>query len=185
MLKRLGQVTVLALLLSALPAQAAFIEFTDRNAWLAAVGTTTGGEDFESFASDTSFSGGSVALSDGMSLGTMFNGGSYYNKVDVPAIQTVETDVNGSAHARLFHGLSAVPILPYLDFGGAVTAFGADMKNLNDDIARTSISLFNNGTSVATLTPPCGAYINGPSTHRRRPSGAAQAPQMPTPHLVR
>lgn len=29
------------------------------------------------------------------------------------------------------------------------------------------------------------ASRKGPSTHRRRPSGASQAPQMPTPHLVR
>jgi len=28
------------------------------------------------------------------------------------------------------------------------------------------------------------ACKNGPSTHSRRPSGAAQAPQIPTPHLV-
>lgn len=34
----------------------------------------------------------------------------------------------------------------------------------------------------------CASYTacrKGPSTHRRRPSGAAQAPQIPTPHLVR
>lgn len=29
------------------------------------------------------------------------------------------------------------------------------------------------------------SVMNGPSTQIRRPSGEAQAPQMPTPHLVR
>ena len=51
-------------------ASAALIAYTDRVAWTAAAGTVDGGEDFSSFTTETSFDGTSLALADGISIGT-------------------------------------------------------------------------------------------------------------------
>jgi len=38
---------------------------------------------------------------------------------------------------------------------------------------------------LALLIIGSSIFMKGPSTQMRRPSGEAQAPQMPTPHFVR
>lgn len=140
----------LLLLTQAIPAEATFIAFGDRTTWLAAAGTLVGEEDFESFTSDTSFNFAPLALADGITIGTAFPAPLGDNFVDVPPADRDETDVNGTAHARVLNlGLET----PFLLFATPITAFGADFKNLNDEILRTEIELYAGATLLATLTP--------------------------------
>jgi hypothetical protein len=139
--------------LFAVGAQAATMTFADRTAWAAAAGGTSGAENFESFLADVSFLGTSVGLSAGMSIGTVVDDKTKDNIIDVPPPQSDEGDVNGSVYARVFNGQSNVPTTPFISFGTPVSAFGADFKNLNDDILRSRIELFNGATLLDTLTP--------------------------------
>ena len=135
-------------------AQAAIITFADRTAWAAAAGGIFGGENFESFATDTSFRGTSVGLSAGMSIGTVVDDGDTDdNLIDVPPATSAEGDVNGTAYAKVFNGQSAVPTSPFIGFDIPVSAFGADFKNLNDAVLRSRIELFNGATLLDTLEP--------------------------------
>ena len=163
MSKGLFVVTVsLALsLVAGAAAEAAIITFDSRATWAAAIGGVTGGEDFESFASDTSFDGSSVALSSGMSIGTLVASGGVDNKIDVTPLESPETDGNGTANARVFNGQFGSTTTPFINFGTPVSAFGADFMNLNDAILRSEVELYNGATLLTTLTPsiePSGTF---------------------------
>lgn len=96
-----------AIIVAALPlaltagSTAAVQSFSDRAAWLAAVGPLSATEDFSGFTQDTEFRSGPVALAGGMSMGqTGANTAAFRNFIDVPPLQF--TDNNGTAHASSF-----------------------------------------------------------------------------------
>jgi len=135
-------------------AQAGFVQFADRGAWSAAAGASLGGENFESFLSDTSFQSAPLGLGAGMTIGTLVDGGDPANNVvDSPPLLTSESDVNGTAHARVFNGHAATPLTPFIRFGTPVTAFGADFRNLNDNLVRSIVDLYSEAVLLDSLTP--------------------------------
>lgn len=145
---------LVVMLMSAGAANATTLTFTDRTTWTTAAGGVTGGEDFQSFATDTSFLTSPVALASGMSIGVLVSDGdASFNFVDVTPLATSESDVNGTNDARIFTGQPGAATTPFIDFSTPVYAFGADFMNLNDDILRSEVQLFNGATLLATLTP--------------------------------
>lgn len=142
---------------------AALMSFTDRPTWAAEAGPVTASEDFSSFAVDTSFDGSSAALAAGMSIGSInADGRGQYNLVDVVPLQLSETNVNGTAHALVLGGPfgQAGSVTPFISFGAPVRAFGADFRNLNDDLLRTSIDIYGGTTLLASFSPSVGAFGN-------------------------
>lgn len=135
---------------------AGIIAFDDKAAWQLAAGPLDGGEDFEGFAADTTFDGISIGLSSGMQIGTIGgHGRGIFNFVDVSPIALPETDVNGSAHANILGGPFGPSglVTPFITFTSPVTAFGADIRSLNDDFGRTSVDLYGTSGLLATLEP--------------------------------
>jgi hypothetical protein len=97
-----------------------------------------------------------------MSIGTLFNDGSSgYNIIDALPIESSETDGNGTANARIFNGQAGFATTPFINFGSAITAFGADFMNINDASLRSQIELYNGAMLVATIAPsiePSGTF---------------------------
>ena len=128
---------LLGALIAAPPVSATVISYTDRPAFEAAAGSTSS-ESFDSFAVDTSFQVGALdAGAFSISMTGAPEGGSY-NQIDVPPLVSPESDVNGTAHMRVFTDDSPQANL-VITFDEAITAFGADFRSLNDVIARTQI----------------------------------------------
>jgi hypothetical protein len=144
---------VLAALGAGLPARAAFQQFPDAGSWSAAAGSIIGGEDFEAFASDVSFDGLLVTLDDGMAIGTLVAAGAGDNEIDAPPVVSPQADVNGTAHANVFNG-EVVPTTPFITFATPITAFGAVFKNINDEVLRTIVDLFDGAVLLDSLAPP-------------------------------
>src|SRR5439155_12129667 len=63
-------------------AQAAIMIFTDRPTWAAAAAPVNGGENFNGFASDTTFQNTSVPISNGSVSGQPGSNGAQTNKID-------------------------------------------------------------------------------------------------------
>ena len=159
MRRAFGVVAVLAMVVTCtVAADAATISYTDRATWTAAAGGVTGGENFNSFASDTSFLAGSVLLSSGMSISLLnSDGNANYNFIDVVPLASSESNVDGTADARIFTGGGPPGTLPILSFATPVYAFGADFVNLNDNLARTNVELRSGASLVTLLLPPIAA----------------------------
>lgn len=138
--------------LLAAAAQAGIIEYNDRTTWLAAISGATGGENFNGFASDTSFDGTSVGLAAGMTIGSLTAAG-VGNIIDAPPVGASEHNVDGTSVAFVFNGQSGTGAFPFIAFSDPISAFGADFKNLNDDFARTAVQLFDGMTLLTTLDP--------------------------------
>jgi hypothetical protein len=139
------------------PLQAkAILVYSDRPTWEAAIGTVTGSEDFSTFAIDTSFDGSSLALAAGMTIGSIgADGRGDHNLVDVTPLRSLETDVNTTNDARVLGGPFGPnqSVTPFISFSSPVWAFGADFKNLNDDLLRTYVDLYNGTTNIASIEP--------------------------------
>jgi len=148
-------IAVLGLLVTSAAADAAVITYTDRATWAAAAGGVSGGENFSGFVADTEFRSVDVALSSGMSIGAIVDDG-FSNLIDVAPLGG-ETNVDGTPVAAVFNGQQGVPTTPFVNFSTPVYAFGADFKNLNDDIARTAIELYSGAVLVDTLAPAIAA----------------------------
>jgi hypothetical protein len=156
MFKKLLTRVFVGLLTGPIIAHAAIIAYTDRQTWAPAGGLVTGSENFNSFGSDTSFDGTSLALAAGMSIGSIGAvGTAFYNIVDVPPPETPEGDVNGTAHAFVAGGPfgSGGSVTPFISFSSPVHAFGADFRNLNDNLLRTTIDVYNGSTLLGSLNP--------------------------------
>lgn len=117
-------------------ANAALVSYTDRISFDAAAGVSTI-EDFESYASDTSFQAGILDVGD-FTLSMVGSPSPAYNFIDVPPLDTAETDVNGTNHMNVFTEGRSMTNLTFL-FDSAITAFGADFRSLNDVIERTQL----------------------------------------------
>jgi hypothetical protein len=148
-------IALLGVLVTSVAADAAVITYTDRATWTAAAGGVSGGENFNAFAADTEFRSVDVALSSGMSIGALVDGG-FSNFIDVAPLGG-ETNVNGTPVAAVFNGQSGAPTTPFVDFSTPVYAFGADFMNLNDTLARTTIQLYSGAVLVDTLAPAIAA----------------------------
>ena len=141
---------VAGIFLAAAPANAAVTVFGDRTTFAASAGSTTT-TTFASFGSDTSFGG--VPLDVGpFSVQTTGPTASFSgdNIVDVVPLSSFETDVNGTAHLRVFQALGSSF---FITLDAPSTAFGADFQSLNDNAYRTA--LFLDGAQVA------GPIVNG------------------------
>jgi hypothetical protein len=119
-------------------ANAAFITYTDRLTFDAATGPYTV-EDFESFATDTPFH--TIALDVGDFILSMVGSPSArYNLIDAPELTSSESDVNGTSHMRVFTRDTPLANLVFT-FDTAITSFAADFRSLNDESARTELSV--------------------------------------------
>lgn len=139
-------------------ATASTITYTDRPTWLTAIGTPSGGENFNAFTADTSFNGSSLSIGSGaMAIGTLVaDPGPSVNLVDVPPFLNagIFSIDNATPYAKIFTGQSATPTTPFIHFNTPVSAFFADFRDLNDDSVRTSFQLFAGGVSpFVTVTP--------------------------------
>ena len=74
------------------------------------------------------------------------------NFIDVEPISS-EVDVDGSPVANFFNGQSGDWLMPRVMFGGPVSAFGANFRNLQNNIIRTRFELRLQGQVVAILEP--------------------------------
>ncbi|MCJ8318038.1 MAG: PEP-CTERM sorting domain-containing protein [Colwellia sp.] len=109
-------------------ANAGLITFSDRTAFELALGTSQT-EDFDSFVADTSFHPSSIDLDDFSIVVTGNDVRANYNIIDAPALVSSESDVNGSAHMRVFTNINKDLLFTfdYPTFG-----FGVDIASLND-----------------------------------------------------
>ncbi|WP_119420092.1 PEP-CTERM sorting domain-containing protein [Desertibaculum subflavum] len=143
-------------------AQAAIVEYTDRAAWLAAIGGATGGENFNGFVADTSFDGGALALASGMTIGSVAPVGE--NFIDVaPQFAGGVYSIDGSPLAVLRTGHSAPGGIPYISFAPAIIAFGADFFSINNELEsgleQTEVQLLDGATLLATLDVPVAPIL--------------------------
>ena len=158
-LKRLFLLGAACVAFAAQPAMGAIIGYSDRASWLTAIGSVSGGEDFQSFVADASFDNTTIALADGMSIGTSgLIGQSGTNLIDVPPSNSGFGDlsIDGSSYAQL--GSFAADKNIFIAFAAPVSAFAADFVGLNDNSVRTRIELFSGDTLLDTLLPeglPC------------------------------
>ena len=159
-LKRILVLGAACIAFSAQPALGAIITYSDRATWQSATGGITGGENFQSFGSDTNFDNTTVALSDGMAIGTSgLIGVSDTNQIDVPAINltfdNLSTDGSSYASVGVFSpGTEHV----FISIATPISAFGADFVGINDNSLLTRIELFSGATLVDTILPiglPC------------------------------
>ena len=152
-LRRVGGALVVTLF--AASAQASIVEFTNRAAWTAATGGAAASENFNSFTTDALFGlSNPVNLNGGMVLASLVDSSSLNdNAIDAAPLFSSEHNVDGTSDARVFNGQSGTPLTPLINFGIPVTGFGADFRNLNDDILRTQIELYSGASLLTTLTP--------------------------------
>lgn len=130
---------LLAASLATTPASAVIMTYTDRGSFEAAAGPTSS-ETFDGFAADTSFQVGVLDVGAFAISMTGTPDGGTYNKIDVPPLESAESDVNGTAHMRVFTDDSPAANL-VLTFDEAIFAFGADFRSLNDVVLRTDIEV--------------------------------------------
>ncbi len=137
-------------ILGASNANATLITYTDRTSFETAAGTTTV-EDFQSFVVDTPFHTTPVDVGD-FTLSMIGSPNTSYNYIDIGPPASAETNVNGTTNMRVFTDNSPSFDLIFT-FDTAITAFGADFANINDDILRTRLLV---GSEIAT--PPINPY---------------------------
>lgn len=154
----LGAAVAGALLSSA--AEAAIVTYTDRAAWLAAIGGATGAENFNGFVADVDFDGSSVALASGMTLGTLAPVGELNVIRTPPQAPMTVNNIDGTAYASMLPGGPAPGVFPFVSFGASIAAFGADFRDLNDDAERTALQLFDGGALLATLEPTVEDFLS-------------------------
>lgn len=113
-------------------AHAAFTVFDDRSDFLAAT-LQTDTETFDSQPHDMPFH--TVDLDVGPFTLSMTEGAdTVWNFADVPAFVSTATHVNGTAHLMVFTDFGDALTF---SFDHAITAFGADFRQLNDGYTRT------------------------------------------------
>jgi len=140
------------------PASAAFISYTNEAVWLGAVGPLSGTEDFNSFVTDTSFIGVSVALNNMSVIGTSGANGVLTQKIDALALEfTGFYDIDGTA--QLLADLQGSVQNTRFNFTNAVTAWGADMRGAADVPRDTRIHVYdslNNLLGTVFMSSPSG-----------------------------
>ncbi len=126
--------------------------FNDHAQWSAAAGATSASEDFESFVSDASFEGASVATAVG--LLTVSSGGlSFRNFVDVAPFAL--TDNGGTTHASCFTNFDE-PTELRITFAQPTRAFGGVVYQ-GAEYEGVELAAF----SGAILLGTCAAGMNG------------------------
>jgi len=131
---RFGVAILTLVLIAATSANAATITYSDRTAFESTLGFSAT-EDFEGFAVEHEFH--TVPFDFGAFTVSMTGTPSTsYNFLDVAPAATSESDVNGTNGMRVFTDGDDTLVFT---FDQAITAFGADFKNLNDSQSRTDV----------------------------------------------
>jgi hypothetical protein len=136
------------LLLVSQPSKAGITTYTDRAAWLAALGSPlSDSENFETFASDASFQAGPVNLS-GFTLGQV-GPGDFRNLIEVDPFQF--NDNNGTAHASMYVDFGVTQV--ELTADAPMRAFGADFSG-SGGAELVNVSLFTSGATLPLRDVP-------------------------------
>ena len=131
-------------------ARGGIIMFTDRPTWAAAA-TPTGGENFNGFASDTSFQNTNVPINNGTVTGQPGTNGALSNKIDVPPFEFSGSAAIDST-AYLFGDLSAGELMT-MTFTIPVTGWGADFRGIGNPPRITTITIYDaSNVVIGTIT---------------------------------
>jgi hypothetical protein len=124
-------VTALSALVST-AAQAAFTVFDERGDFLAAT-LQTDTESFDGWVKDTSFHSSAIDVG-AFTLSMTAGADTTWNLIDVPEFVSTATHLNGTAHLMVFTDFGDALTF---SFDQAITAFGADFREINDHYTRT------------------------------------------------
>lgn len=131
----------------AIDVQAAVTTYTERTAWLTAVGPLSGTENFNSFVADASFQNTVVALNNMTVTGTTGINGAATQKIDAPAFEFAgHYDWDGTAY--LLADLDAPGQFFRIDFVTPVIAWGVDTLAMADVPRTTSINIYSASDSL-------------------------------------
>jgi len=125
-------------------AGAALITYSDRTSFEGAAGTLSA-ENFNSFASDVSFSGTTIDIGAFTITHNGTTGGSF-NLIDVPPLVLGAFDIDGTTlmNGGVVQGESIV-----LTFDAPIMAFGADFSALNDNAPRSFFQIAGEDITLA------------------------------------
>jgi len=124
--------------------------FTNRATWSAAA-TPNGGENFNSFAVDTSFKNISLPIANGTVTGQTGANGAASNKIDAPPAEFAPNYImDGTSY--LLGDLTAPQTLT-ITFTNAITAWGGDFKGVANVPRTTHIDVYD-GANVLQGTVP-------------------------------
>jgi hypothetical protein len=114
--------------------------FTDRPTWTAAA-APNGSENFNSFATDTTFQNVSVPITNGTVIGQLGSNGAQTNKIDAPPAEFANAYIlDGTSY--LIGDLTAGQTMT-ITFNNPVTAWGGDFKGVADVPRTTHIDVFD------------------------------------------
>ena len=129
-----------------LPAHAGLISFTSQAAWNAAVGPVSGTENFNSFASDTTFQNTTVNVNNMSISGVPGSNGSTTNTIDALSFAYGGYyDLNGSTY--LLGDLQGSQTIR-IDFTDAVSAWGGTFSGISDGPRNTVLSAYDAGNNL-------------------------------------
>lgn len=149
---------LLASFLASTHASASFLIHTNRTAWETAVGPVSGTEDFNGFATDTSFINTTVPLNNMTIIGTSGSNGTNTQKIDAPPVQYSSYTYDGSS--AVLGDLDGSSEYIRIDFLTPVTAWGVNTLGMSNGTRNTLITAFdadNNGLGTI-VTDSSGSY---------------------------
>lgn len=132
----------------AVASQASVVQFSDRAAFITALGQETSiKEDFNGFLTDTEFRSAPVAFNGG-SLKATAGTNDDVNLIDAPSFSFGGTDIDGTTFALVATDFESTEVR--MDFSQATIAFGAQFRGAAGG-EFVSIDIYNGGTLLDTI----------------------------------